>query len=258
MKITVVVPCFNGEKYLSQALQSIEDQTFPPHEVILIDDGSTDGSLSIAKEFPDVQVVRNPINMGIGYTRQKGLDEADGTHLAYLSVDDVWGPGFLERSIWALCRCEATYMDYKRVGPDMTIQSIFRAPEWSRKEVIDWALKKNMFVNFSTVVFPTEIGAEFEPDMRHGEDIIFLLDTLAMGLKWGRIDSPMVSYRVHPAMGSKTMSRKEYNLTWWYLTERLFNLGVSPFDIARARNENSPRTYGFIPRLKRGLKRVLK
>lgn len=258
MKITVVVPCFNGERYLRQTLESIEGQTFPPHEIILIDDGSTDGSLSIAKEFPDVQVLRNPKNMGIGYTRQKGLDEADGTHVAYLSADDVWAYHFLECSLWGLERAEASYMDYWRVDPDLKNPVIFIAPEWSRKEVIAWALKKNMFVNFSTVVIPTDVGARFEAKMRHGEDIIFLLDTLAIGLKWIHVDAPQVLYRVHPAMGSRTQTREEYDLTWAHIQIRLESLGVDNDVILDAYRRHSYRTYGLIPRLKRGIKRVLK
>jgi glycosyltransferase involved in cell wall biosynthesis len=241
VKISVVVPCYNGERYLVEALDSIEAQTFPPHEVILIDDGSTDGSRSIAKEFPDVQVVRNSKNMG-----------------AFLSSDDVWDPRFLEMAHWRISRVEATYTDYFRVGPDGNIMAKFMAPKWSEDEVIAWALRKNMFVNFSTVVFPKNIRAKFEPKMRHGEDIIFLLDTLAIGIKWGRIARPLVSYRVHPAMGSRTQTRAEYDLTWSHIQIRLESLGVDNDVILRAYERHSYRTYGLIPRLKRGIKRVLK
>ena len=259
MKISVIVPCFNGGRYLSQALTSIANQTIPPHETILIDDGSTDMSMAMAEEFPTVRIVRNSKDRGIGYTRQKGLDEADGSHVAFLSADDVWDIGFLEYSMMALdCYGQATYSNYYSVGPNMERLGLFEAPEWSRKEVIAWALRKNMFVNFSTVVFPTDVDARFEPGLRHGEDIAFLLDTLAIDLDWVGIRDPLVCYRVHPAMGSKTQTRKEFDLTWRHIQYRLLDLGVSNDDILAGYKRTSHRTYGLIPRIKKGLRKILK
>ncbi len=148
MRTTIVIPCYNAQKYLLQTLKSIEDQTHQPNEILLIDDGSTDNSISIAKEF-GVNIHRNPKNMGIGYTRQVGLELADGDYVAYLSADDTYHPRFLETSIKHLMNNRATYSDYYRCDETLTPTSVFQCPSYSKENVIDWALKKNMFINFS-------------------------------------------------------------------------------------------------------------
>ncbi|HNG96268.1 MAG TPA: glycosyltransferase family A protein [Acidobacteriota bacterium] len=87
--ISVVIPVYNGELYLAEAIQSVLDQAYQPLEIIVVDDGSTDRSVEIAAGFPHVQVVSQP-KAGPGAARNTGVQTATGNWLAFLDADDVW------------------------------------------------------------------------------------------------------------------------------------------------------------------------
>jgi len=96
--VSVIVPVFNGERFLAEALRSVLDQTLPPDEIIVVDDGSTDGSAALAAQFaaqfPGVRVLQQP-NRGVGAALNLGIRHARGDLLAFLDADDRWLPGKL-------------------------------------------------------------------------------------------------------------------------------------------------------------------
>ena len=99
MKISVIVPCHDGERYLAQAIGSALDQTVPPHEVIVVDDASSDGSLAVAGAFaqrlPDrVKVLSEHLHSATR-ARNIGAQAASGDALMFLDCDDVLGPDVL-------------------------------------------------------------------------------------------------------------------------------------------------------------------
>jgi glycosyltransferase involved in cell wall biosynthesis len=93
VRLSVIIPCFNTARYLGEALTSACRQSPAPHEVIVIDDGSTDDSAAIADGFgAPVRCVRLT-HSGIGAARNHGLAVATGDVIAYLDADDVWTAG---------------------------------------------------------------------------------------------------------------------------------------------------------------------
>ena len=89
--VTVVIPCYNGARWLGEAINSIHAQTEPVNEVIVVDDASTDGSAEIAESHGAI-VLRNAQNKGEGYSRNIGLKHATGELIAWLDADDIWMP----------------------------------------------------------------------------------------------------------------------------------------------------------------------
>lgn len=88
--ISVIIPVYNAEKYLKEAVESVLRQTVQPEEIFLIDDGSTDSSAEKAKEFlPDVTLISQK-NKGISGARNAGIKRAKGQILAFLDSDDLW------------------------------------------------------------------------------------------------------------------------------------------------------------------------
>lgn len=88
--VSVVVPVYNCQRYLPEAVESALAQTYRPIEVIVVDDGSTDGSADAAKRFvPPVQYCWQP-HSGAGPARNRGVDLARGSFLAFLDADDLW------------------------------------------------------------------------------------------------------------------------------------------------------------------------
>ncbi len=86
-RVSVVVPCYNNELQLADCLQSLKGQTVAPHEVIVVDNNCTDGSVAVAKSF-GAKVVKET-KQGIGYARNKGFNAATGDIIARLDTDSI-------------------------------------------------------------------------------------------------------------------------------------------------------------------------
>ncbi len=97
MKISVIIPAYNAEKYISKAIESCLSQTYAPHEIIVIDDASTDSTAAIAGSFPPpVRVIRLVENMGVAVARNRGIQASTGDWIAFLDADDWFLPEKLE------------------------------------------------------------------------------------------------------------------------------------------------------------------
>jgi len=97
--ISCIVPAFNSERYLGEALDSILAQTYRPIEIIVVDDGSTDGTRDVAARYGDqVRYLWQP-NAGPPQARNRGLTAATGDFVAFLDADDLWHPEKLERQM---------------------------------------------------------------------------------------------------------------------------------------------------------------
>src|SRR2546425_10651809 len=90
--VSVVIPVYNGEQYLADAIQSVRDQTYQNVEVIVVDDGSTDESADVAKKFGEAIRYVHQSNGGVGKARNTGIAAARGAYLAFLDQDDLWLP----------------------------------------------------------------------------------------------------------------------------------------------------------------------
>jgi glycosyltransferase involved in cell wall biosynthesis len=100
--VSVIVPVFNGERHLTECLRSAVDQSLPPFEVIVVDDGSTDRSAEIAESFGGpVRCIRQA-NTGVAGARNRALAEAKGEFIGFLDHDDLWPREKLARQVEAL------------------------------------------------------------------------------------------------------------------------------------------------------------
>lgn len=88
--VSIIIPVYNAEQYVEQAIISALEQTWPNKEIIIIDDGSTDNSLATAKQFENKGVnILTQQNMGASAARNKGLAQAKGTYIQFLDADDM-------------------------------------------------------------------------------------------------------------------------------------------------------------------------
>ena len=101
-KVSVIVPCFNRATLLPRALESIFAQTFKDYEVIVVDDGSTDDTPQVMKQYNGrVQYIRKE-NGGSASARNRGIEEAKGEYIAFLDSDDYWTPEKLAEQVKVL------------------------------------------------------------------------------------------------------------------------------------------------------------
>lgn len=100
-KVTVLIPVYNGEKFLKETIQSILNQTYTNFELLIINDGSTDGSKSIILSFDDqrIRYLENEINLKLIATLNKGVELARGEYIARIDADDIAYPERLEKQV---------------------------------------------------------------------------------------------------------------------------------------------------------------
>ena len=101
MRFSVIIPLFNKAPYVKKALESVSDQSFRDFELIVVDDGSTDDSLSVAKSVLegsaiDYQLIHQE-NAGVSTARYNGVATSHGDYICFLDADDRWTSSFLER-----------------------------------------------------------------------------------------------------------------------------------------------------------------
>ena len=117
--VSVVIPAFNASRYLAGTVKSVLDQTCPPREVIVVDDGSTDDTAAITTGFGDAITLVRQDNAGACVARNRGIAMATGRYVAFLDADDIWVPEKLERQTAILdadpalgaVHCDASRLD---------------------------------------------------------------------------------------------------------------------------------------------------
>ena len=194
MTISVIIPSFGQAQYLSEAIESVLDQTFKPHEIIVIDDGSTDGSLAIAKSYePKIKVI-SQVNKGLASARNTGIMNATGDYILPLDADDMLYPNCIERITKEI---EETHADiippsFKVFGLGNEIVILEKNP------TLEMFKAGNRFGYFSAIKRSVllEVGG-YSPRMTWGyEDYHLWFDLLKRGKTFSVIQEALVLYRV--------------------------------------------------------------
>lgn len=227
MTVTVVIPAFNCEAYLAETLRSVQAQSEPDLEIIVVDDGSRDGTAAVAgaaaARDPRVRVLSQP-NAGPAAARNRALRAATGEYVAFVDGDDLCHPLRMERELAVLRRypsvgavfCDVFWFerdphaaDNRRyLGQDLFTE---KAAPYLRKVEPDVYLCTKDFYRFMStritsvatqnVMIRREVLTEepvwFREDWRVGEDID-LWFRLARRTSLAYIDAPLAYYRHHP------------------------------------------------------------
>ncbi len=207
--ISVVIPCYNAEEFIEETILSALNQTFPPREVIVIDDGSTDESATIAASInPKVRVISQK-NQGESVARNLGFVEAAGDWIAFLDADDVWEPTKLEEQVKLIEEdVVCIHTAYYRFGTQRGIESRANVPPTTRYSLEYLAV--NGFLNASSILIRKSVLARFPGWTQHAEDIIFYLEISREG-RIRMVLEPVVGYRVH---ASNASSRDDQRILW--------------------------------------------
>lgn len=118
--VSIITPCYNGEKYVSQTIESVLAQTYTKWEMIIVDDGSSDNSAKIIQEYckkdSRIKLIQQP-NGGSAKARNHGIREANGQYIALLDSDDLWEKNFLDEQIKFMQEKNTVcvYSSYKRI-----------------------------------------------------------------------------------------------------------------------------------------------
>ena len=131
MKLSIIIPAYNAEAYLPQCLDSILAQEHRGCEVIVVDDGSTDGTAAMLEHYPDVKVVHQE-NHGMSTARNRGLDEAQGEYILFVDSDDLLTDGALKTLVAELSGEDIIAFNAKKLHDatgEQTYHPTIREPE---------------------------------------------------------------------------------------------------------------------------------
>jgi len=156
-KVSVIIPVFNGAKYLAEALQSVFSQTWRDYEVIVVNDGSADDSMEICRQFPGVRIITHQENQGQSAARNTGVRHARGEYIAFLDQDDRWYPEKLARQVPILEEGPTYGMVYSNVDEidkdgRIVTRDFLDLASWQPKKSIVDCLESDMFIVPGTVL----------------------------------------------------------------------------------------------------------
>ncbi len=224
--ISVVIPCYNAERYVAPAIRSVLAQGWPGLAVVVVDDGSTDGSADrVTADFPNVTLIRQS-NQGVAAARNTGIQHSDGDWLAFLDADDIWLPGKLQAQWSSLLAHPEARMAYTAwqvwssedpaPAPDY-----LRALETRSTDEARWSgpsgwiypdLLLSSAVWTSTVLVHRKLLEEaglFDPTLPIGEDLDLWLRASRL-TPILRVPRPYALYRLHPASITRRAPAQNY------------------------------------------------
>lgn len=174
VRFSVIIPAYNAEKTIATAIRSCLSQSWPPHEIIVVDDHSSDQTAAIARSCsPAVTVLSLEVNLGPSHARNTGWDHASGNYIAFLDADDTWHKDKLQIIQTLLgTRDRPAFLFHsfsvKPVAPtaDEPIPPLRRFP--FRRLL--WRIPPTAPCHPSAVVLRKDIAFRFETGMRYMED----------------------------------------------------------------------------------------
>jgi glycosyltransferase involved in cell wall biosynthesis len=205
LTVSVIIPTYNRAEYLRDAVESALHQTQVPHEILVIDDGSTDNTPEILARYPaPVRVIRQQ-NRGRSVARNVGLDQATGDAVMFLDSDDMLLPTSVEHSVAAMQadpRIGVVYGDALVVDQNGNAVELYSEvmPGERPSGMILGALSRRCFITVSSLVRRSCLdGVRFEESMSCAEDYDFWR-RLAGICEFKFLDEPLMCYRHHETM----------------------------------------------------------
>jgi glycosyltransferase involved in cell wall biosynthesis len=192
--ISVIVPAYNAEKYLAEALDSIFGQDYPDQEVIVVDDGSTDGTAAVARSYPQVRYVWQH-NQGNGVAWNTGLAHAAGELISFLDADDVWLPG--KQSMEAEFLAGHPESGCVLAAMRNFLQPDAAQPAWVSDEMLRQDFKAYSLGTLMAHRWVFEQIGNLNPTMAFGCDMDWFIRLIESGISFTRLSGVLLRRRIH-------------------------------------------------------------
>lgn len=196
--ISVIIPCYNGWRYMSKCLESLELQSLSPYEVVVVDDCSTDDSYVKLSEYActatfNMIVLKNKTNVGPGLSRKNAIDACHGSYVAFCDCDDWFELDFIETLTNQIQANEADafmFDNYKTYDGYRIVANTVKVLQNDKKSIL-----ANAGMSLCRFVVKREIAEKvFFPPLYHGEDGAVVPQIIAKSSKFILIDRPFYNY----------------------------------------------------------------
>jgi glycosyltransferase involved in cell wall biosynthesis len=211
--VSIIIPCYNSSKFISQTIESVLNQTHQNWEMIIVDDCSTDNSVRILTEYikndERIKLIKLEKNSGPAIARNRATEEAKGRYIAFLDSDDVWLPKKLEIQLKFMSKNKVSlcYSSYYLIDETGIETGLFITKE---KSNYDKLLKSN-FIGNLTAIYDTEyLGKQYTNNVRR-QDYALWLKILKRIDEANGILEPLAKYRIH----NKSISANKIKAASW-------------------------------------------
>ena len=224
MKVSVIIPCYNAGEYLEPCLRSVLAQTMRDFELLLIDDGSTDGSLAVAQEIAreDARVrVFHQENRGVCAARNRGLDEARGEFVTFVDGDDLLTSDALERMLALAPGSDMVVCAHETFDASGHAEVVIPETRWMdrrgearRRAAALRLIEGDCVLNIMCGKLHRRSLLERErlrldERVSIAEDALFNLEAVLCGEGIAYLPQPVYRYRMHEASATHTRTRSE-------------------------------------------------
>ena len=215
--ISIILPAYNTQEvFLREAVESVLAQTYPDWELLIIDDSTTAPVEKIIESYQDgrIKYFRNPKNLGMAASRNRGLELASGEFIALLDHDDVWMPEKLSEQVKLIrqCNCNMVYSPVNFFGKDNSV-----SPVYHNLHFFDM-LSGHHIISCSCVLIRFELIRKFElkfsPEAVPADDYAMWLAVALYGGKVECTEQYLVGYRKHDENVSGVPLACDYPFEW--------------------------------------------
>lgn len=198
--VSAVIPCYNCSSTIERAISSVENQTLPPKEIILVNDGSSDDTLNVLLSLQEkhgterVQVIDLKKNHGPGYARNIGWDSATQPYIAFLDADDAWHPKKIEIQYnWMKAHPEVAMTGHDCVWVRNPADEAFysRLPSTFEVRKIGRNLLWSNVLSTRSVMLKRDLPFRFRKEKRFSEDYLLWLEIVLNGYPAFKIHLPL-------------------------------------------------------------------
>jgi len=193
MKISVVIPAYNSAEFLPMAIESALKQSYPPHEVIVVDDGSTDDTREVVARYPVRYIAQE--NRGLSGARNTGIRHAAGEWIALLDADDWWHPDKLEAQAQIADHADLVYTALTCAYPDGTMspaRHVAAQDLWPSLIYFNSVGPSSVIIRKSALI---DFGM-FDVNLRACEELD-LWFRMVRKARFASVPEPLTYYRIH-------------------------------------------------------------
>jgi glycosyltransferase involved in cell wall biosynthesis len=251
-KVSVIIPTYNSARFLPEALESVFSQNYADYEVIVVDDGSTDGTTAVLQPYAGrIRYLYQP-NAGSAAARNTGLDMGRGEYIVFLDADDLLLPGKLrEQAAFLEVRASigAVHSGWHLINEAGEHLSCVEPWRWAPTLDLETWLRFNPMCMGSMMFrqFWLESIGYFDPEFRQAQDSEMLLRLLLQGCQIEWIYRPTLSYRVYPESTIRKNAAQQYRFTMGVL-DKFFQSPNLPEKVRAMENETRYRRMVWLSR----------
>lgn len=198
--VSIITPTYNSEKFITETIQSVQNQTYTNWEMVIVDDCSTDKTVAIIQQYMEedhrIHLIRLNKNSGASKARNEAIKVVKGDFMTFLDADDIWFPEFIENSIQTIKNTGIPFVfsSYKRANEKLElVYSDFIVPQ---KVTYTDILKTNSISCLTAFIDVKKLGIKFMPDIRKRQDMGLWLKYLKeIPFAYG-VQEPKAIYRI--------------------------------------------------------------